>query len=56
MEIGYAVMFITWMNIMNFIEMKTIENKIDNLTIKKENIIKVNYPDVISIYCKKGGK
>lgn len=39
MEIGYAVMFITWLNIMNFVELKTIETKIDNIIIKQEEVI-----------------
>ena len=35
MEIGYAVMFITWINVMNLLQLKVIEEKLDNIRIER---------------------
>jgi hypothetical protein len=44
MEIGYAVLFLTWMNTINFIQLKVMEEKMDNVRIEyiNEDVNKYN--------------
>lgn len=53
MEIGYAVMFIMWMNTINFIQMKHIESKIDNITVVEIEPNKSNIKVIPSYYIRR---